>query len=220
METLFQHPEVLLLFLICFVPGLVMLKIWDHIVAQGVRRDFSKSIFEAVAYSAINLGFFFPLIEVVRSGKLGPALSAIATFLILLGAPAAWPFLLRKVLSSRWLTKYGMHPDEVPWDFVFGQHEPFWAVVHLRDLRRIGGRFAENSFASSSPAEPQIYIEEVWKLDEDGRLCAPIERSRGIVVLGKDILAVEFFSYYQEGVQTNVQGKSAVCRKGIGPTSK
>jgi hypothetical protein len=190
MENLFQHPEVLVLFLICFVPGLVMLNVWDHIVAQGSRRDFSKSIFEAVAYSAINLGFFLPLIEVVRSGKLGPVFSAVAIFVILLGAPATWPFLLRKILSSRWLTKYGMHPDEAAWDFVFGQHEPFWAVVHLRDLRRVGGRFAANSFVSSSPAEPQIYLEEVWKLDEDGRLCEPIERSRGIVILGKEILAL------------------------------
>jgi hypothetical protein len=75
--------------------------------------------------------------------------------------------------------------DEQPWDFAFGQHEPFWVVVHLRDLRRIGGRFAGNSFALSSPSEPQIYLEEVWKVDERGRLVEPVERSRGVVIIAK-----------------------------------
>lgn len=212
-EKLFEHPEVLALFVIFFVPGLVMLKIWDQIVAQGARRDFSKAIFEAIAYSAINFGFFLPLIAIMRSGKLGPVLYFAALFIILLGAPAAWPFLLRKILSTRWLTKYGLHPDEQPWDFVFGQHEPFWVIVHLRDFRRIGGRFAGSSFASSNPAEPQIYLEEVWKLDETGHLCEPVERSRGIVILGKEIMAIEFFSYYEEGAPTDAEQKSAVARR-------
>jgi len=186
-----------------------MIKVWDQIVPSGARRDSSKAIFEAVAYSAINLGFFMPLIVAMRSGKMGPVLYFVALFVILLGAPALWPFLLRKLLSSRWMTKYGLHPDEQPWDFVFGQHEPFWIIVHLRDLRRIGGRFADNSFASSNPAEPQIYLEQVWKLDENGHFSEPVERSRGIVVLSKEILAVEFFSYNEEGESFNARQQRA-----------
>jgi hypothetical protein len=194
---LFEHPELLILFLIFFVPGLVMLKVWDQIVPQGARRDLGKSLFEAIAYSGMNLGFFMPLIVEMRAGRLGPVSYFLSLFLILLGAPAAWPFLLRTVLSSRWLARRGLHPIEQPWDFVFGQHEPFWIVVHLRDLGRIGGRFAGNSFAFSSPSEPQIYLEEVWTVDNSGRLIKPVQQSRGIVILNKDILAVEFFSYYE-----------------------
>ena len=42
-------------------------------------------------------------------------------------------------------------------------------IIHLKDGRRIGGRFDENSSASSFPAKEQIYIEEVWELDESGK---------------------------------------------------
>ena len=39
----------------------------------------------------------------------------------------------------------------------------------------------------------EAFIEEVWKLDEDGRFIEPIERSKGIIILGKEISSIEFF---------------------------
>jgi hypothetical protein len=63
----------------------------------------------------------------------------------------------------------------------------------MKDMRRIGGRFGESSFASSNPAEPQIYIEEVSKLDEEGRFEEAVDGTSGILVLEKDLLAIEFF---------------------------
>ena len=66
-------------------------------------------------------------------------------------------------------------------------------IIHLKDGRRIGGRFDENSSASSFPAKEQIYIEEVWELDENGKFIEPIKRSAGIIVLSNEILSVELF---------------------------
>lgn len=68
-------------------------------------------------------------------------------------------------------------------------------IVHLKDQRKIGGLFDTASFASSYPAEPQIYLQQVWKLDGEGRFLEPIERSKGIIILRDDIVAVEMFSY-------------------------
>lgn len=68
----------------------------------------------------------------------------------------------------------------------------------MRDTRRVGGRFGERSFASSNPAEAQIYLEEVWRLDEEGRFEEAVDQTNGILVLEKDLLAVEFFQYYEE----------------------
>ncbi len=65
--------------------------------------------------------------------------------------------------------------------------------MHLKDGRRIGGRFDNNSFASSFPNKEQIYIEEVWELDEAGHFQKPVERSGGIIVAEENILALEFF---------------------------
>ena len=63
----------------------------------------------------------------------------------------------------------------------------------MKNGTRIGGRFDNNSFASSSPSKEQIYIEEVWNIDEDGKFIKPIERSKGFLILGEEILGLEFF---------------------------
>jgi len=57
----------------------------------------------------------------------------------------------------------------------------------------MGGRFDKRSFASSYPAEEQIYLEEVWNLSSDGKFETAVERSQGVIVSCSEILAVEFF---------------------------
>jgi hypothetical protein len=65
----------------------------------------------------------------------------------------------------------------------------------LKDGRRFGGLYSSKSFASSSPAQPEIYLEEVWILDESGLFKAKVDRTAGVLIAGEDILALEFFSY-------------------------
>ena len=57
----------------------------------------------------------------------------------------------------------------------------------------IGGVYDENSFASSFPVDEQIYLEEVWKLSEDGIFLEQIKRSSGIIIMRDEILSVELF---------------------------
>lgn len=65
MEKLFEG-STLSLFLIFFIPGFVSLKVYDLIV-PGERRDFSKSAFDAIAYSALNFSVLLPLILLIQS---------------------------------------------------------------------------------------------------------------------------------------------------------
>ena len=67
-------------------------------------------------------------------------------------------------------------------------------IVHLTD-RRIGGVFADKSFASSSPAPPEIYLEQIWKLDSEGRFISPVESTAGVLISGEQIVALELFRY-------------------------
>lgn len=59
------------------------------------------------------------------------------------------------------------------WDYTFSQHDGGWMRVVLRDspsgkppafLRKYGKR----SWASQSPADPDLYLQEVWPTDENG----------------------------------------------------
>jgi hypothetical protein len=91
-DKVFEHQETLALFLLFFVPGFISLKTYDLFV-PGERRDFSKSIYEAVAYSALNLGVLFWPFDWVLSADLGRGWWYASWFCALVVFPAAWPVL-------------------------------------------------------------------------------------------------------------------------------
>jgi hypothetical protein len=88
-----------------------------------------------------------------------------------------------------------LNPNPRAWDCLFQKRECYWVIVHLKDERRFGGLYAFESFASSSPAPAEIYLEETWNLDEDGRFISRVESTAGMLVSGDQIMALEFFKY-------------------------
>jgi hypothetical protein len=187
--------DKLSLFLIFLIPGFVSTKIYDLLI-PGERRDFSKSFFEMVAYSAINFALLSWLIVLIHSKGFYDHHQLLYfgfLFLILFVFPAVWPFVYFQASSWKIFAKHLIHPIPKPWDYVFCKRQSFWVIVHLKDKRRIGGKFDTDSFASSYPAKEQIYLQEVWELGEKGNFVKPIEGSKGIVILGDEIVAVEFF---------------------------
>ena len=187
--------DKLVLFLIFFIPGFVSIKIYDLLI-PGEQRDFSKSILEVIGYSALNYGALSWFIIWVFSSNLFQVKRVwfiIAIVFIVFVVPTIWPILFTRLWRWRLIGKYIIHPLKRPWDYVFAKREKYWMIIHLKDGRRIGGKFDENSSASSFPAKEQIYIEEVWELDENGKFIKPIKRSAGIIVLSNEILSVELF---------------------------
>jgi hypothetical protein len=197
MDKFFGSADITL-FLTYFIPGFIALKVHDLLVPTE-QRDFSKSIFDAVAYSAILFVLLFPLTRLILSEHFHsehPASWITIWFVVFLMLPALVPIGLSGLLTSRLLTRWLPHPEPRAWDFVFSKREACWVTVHLRDMRRIGGRFDNKSFASSHPsAEPQIYLEEVWNLSESGAFLEKVSQSNGILIRGSEILAIQFFRY-------------------------
>jgi hypothetical protein len=107
--------------------------------------------------------------------------------------PIIWPLVFLKLSSWPPISKRIVHPIRKPWDYVFGKKHCYWVIVHLVDGKKIGGRYDKNSFTSSYPAEEQIYLEQVWHLDDKGAFMKAVERSGGIIILGKEISSLEFF---------------------------
>jgi len=104
-----------------------------------------------------------------------------------------WPILVIKLLSWKPALKYFNNPIPKPWDYVFLKREPYWIIIHLKDGKWIGGIYNKDSYASVYPIEEQIYLQEVWELDEKGKFIKPIERSKGIIVMRESISSVELF---------------------------
>jgi hypothetical protein len=185
---------VLALFLVFFVPGFLSLKVHGLLV-PGERRDFSRAVFDAVAYSALNFGVLLPLIALMRSGSLPAFWWYASTLMVLVACPIAWPFALVRFLQIPGVAKRVVNPIPRAWDCVFDGRESYWIIVHLKDQRRIGGLYSSKSFSSSSPAGPEIFLEQVWRLDEKGAFIEPVGSTKGILILGEEMLALEFFEY-------------------------
>jgi hypothetical protein len=188
----------IVLFLLFFVPGFISLKVYDLLVPREYR-DFSRSLFEAVGFSSLNYAVLLPVIIPIHLDTFPnehPFWYYLFLFLIVGVFPILWPILFYWISTSSLGARFIVHPMRKPWDYVFGKRQAYWVIVHLRDGRRIGGRFDRKSFASSFPADEQIYIEEVWRLDTEGKFKpnGKVERSQGIIVLRDEILAVEFLT--------------------------
>ncbi|OPY01549.1 MAG: hypothetical protein A4E61_01604 [Syntrophorhabdus sp. PtaB.Bin184] len=187
--------DKLRLFFVFFVPGFISMKVYNLMVA-GDRHDFSKDLLEAVAYGAINFAAFSWVIFLINSLEFYSNHKFwyyALTFMIMFVAPIIWPFAFLRLFSFRFIAKHVMHPVLKPWDYVFGKKESFWTIVHLKSGQRIGGIYDTRSFASSYPSKEQIYLEQVWRLDDKGAFIEPVERSKGIIITGEEIVAVEFF---------------------------
>lgn len=183
-------------FAVLFLPGFISIKVYDLLIANE-RRDFSKSLFEVIAYSTLNFALLSWLIWPLLTANvytLHPVWLGLAALFILLIFPAIWPVLYIKLIQSRWLAQYIVDPVRRPWDWFFNQQQPVWVIVTLTDGRKIGGLFAENSYASSFPLPEQIYLEEIWRLDENGQFIEAIKGTKGVIIIGKDISTVEFLS--------------------------
>ena len=92
---------------------------------------------------------------------------------------------------------YFPHPDHKPWEHVFKRRESYWIIIELHDGTRIGGLYSENSFTSSEPAKEQIYLEETWKLNNDGGFDEKKQSTKGIIVSASDMKYIEFFKFEQ-----------------------
>lgn len=194
MESLFRNQETFALFLIFFVPGFISIIVYDLRV-PGERRDFSKSIFEAVAYSSLNFATLLWLIGVVRTGNLAAPVWYLCMFVLLIGMPAVWPLLILWLRRTAWVSKHVVSPNARVWDEIFAQRVPYWVIVYLKNDQRIGGLYGWNSYASHSPAPPELYLEETWHVNEKGFTGARVRSTAGVLIQGADIQAIEFFRY-------------------------
>lgn len=191
-----DFPEIknLVIFIVFFIPGFISIKIYDLLVLTD-KRDFSKSISEAVGYSCINYGALFWLIYLIVKNDFyaeSPFAFYALILLVLLIMPIIWPILFLRLINWKPITRHFRSPIPKPWDYVFLKRESYWVIINLKDGSRVGGIYDTDSFASLYPIEEQIYLQQVWQLDENGKFSKPIVGSQGIIVMREQIASIEF----------------------------
>lgn len=188
-------PGKLVLFIAFVIPGFVSLKAYEAL-GLGSPRDTNQQLIDAIAYSCLNYAILSVAIVSVELSELrstSPWTYGAFWFFVLFIAPIGWTCAVWKLRHSEFVLKAIPHPVGRPWDFVFAQRRPYWVIVRLKDGSQIAGRYDSESFASSSPQPEQIYLQETWRLNQDGGFDRARTDTAGIIVLGAEIVAIELF---------------------------
>ncbi|MGY0564501.1 MAG: DUF6338 family protein [Paraglaciecola chathamensis] len=185
--------DKLVLFLAFVIPGFISIKAYQ-LAFPGTERATSAQLIDAIAYSSINYALLiFPIIT-IESGNLQESCKSlyflfyIFVFFI---APIIWVLIWKYLRTRDFFQRNAPHPTAKPWDYVFAQRNPYWVKVTLKDGTIIAGRYADKSFASSSPAPEQIYLEETWILNDKGSFERAKNDTAGVIVLSDEISHIE-----------------------------
>lgn len=192
MEILDQ--DKLVLFIAFVVPGFIAIKCYE-LLSPYLRGNASQQVIDAVAYSCINYAAMFTPMYFVEAQNLqstSPLAYSLFYAYVLLGNPVLLVVVWFTVRQSDLVQRFMPHPTQKAWDYVFGKRRAYWVIVNLKDGTKIGGMYGPDSFASSAPAEEQIFLEEQWVLSEEGGFDRPVEQTSGIMILGSEIRSIEF----------------------------
>jgi hypothetical protein len=99
---------------------------------------------------------------------------------------------------DRWLGTIGFsYVQRLPsaWEYVVGLNEGFYVRVHLKDRSRpIGGIYGVNSFVADEKDPVDIYLEELWVMDDNGNFVSPVPTTRGAWIPRGSATYIEFLS--------------------------
>lgn len=207
----------LTLFIIFVVPGFISLKTYDLLCPRGERKT-ADQLIDAVAYSSINFALLlWPIYEMESNDVSSSFPTAYVLFyvFVLFVAPVTWACLFLKMRRSKFIQLAAPHPTLKPWDFFFSGAQPCWVIVTLKDGKQIAGKFGQRSFASSTPASEQLYLEEAWVVSGGGGLERARKNTGGILVLSPDIVTVEFFAMNFTGGNQHGAERDGQPEKGL-----
>lgn len=199
--------DVLFYTLAFLVPGFVLdstLSVFTPRKVESAQLSFLRFL----ALSCVNYAFWSWLIYLmfrVEFFTAHPVRTATAWGVIILVSPVALGVFLgyfsqqegiRKILQ-----RIGLNPIHViptGWDYKFSKsNKAVWVFVTLKDGSSVAGLFGSKSFASSESGERDLYIQEVFRISDDGSWqCIP--RSSGILIRGDQIKHIEFWNDEEE----------------------
>lgn len=202
-----ESSDVLFYTLAFLVPGFILQWTLSAFVSQK-KEDAQLLLLRFITLSCANYGLWSGVIfYLFRTDALKnhAIASAIIFFTIVFLSPLLIGLALGKSSQNdtvrNLLIRVGFRPlHAVPnsWDYKFSHvREAAWVIVVLTDGTQVAGFWGEKSFASSEPDERDLYIEELWTIEEDGTW-EKMERSEGILLMREQIRYIEFRSYEKE----------------------
>ena len=179
------------------LPGFISLRVWALIFPTS-EKSLKDEIGEALSFGILNAIVCAPIFAMLAPANAFALYGlAILTLLIL---PAIWPVILLWVLHWLEEAELILISSRSAWDDVFLRNEVYFVIVHLNDGGRVGGYYGRNSFAGLHPISGQLYLEQLWYLDQSGKFDRPVPDSRGLILRPTDYKYVELLAVPKENI--------------------
>jgi hypothetical protein len=187
----FLTDTTLGLFIMIVAPGFISLKIWG-LIHPSRRIVFSEAIYEAVFYGVLN---YFLVVRWLTSLVVMSevAINICVYIFSLIIVPILLPIIWKWILSRKFIKKRIINPIPKAWDMFFVRRKPCFMIVHIKNGQVIGGLYDSDSAASSYPENQDLYLQEIWELDDEGKFIKQIEGTLGLLVSGDTINYIELF---------------------------
>jgi len=179
------------LFIMIVAPGFISLKIW-RLIYPSRYVSFADSLYEAVFYGVFNYFIIVTWFPPLMAGK-HTALEIIAYVISLVIVPSLLPFAWKGILKLTFVKNITINPIPKAWDNFFIRGIPCFMLIHLKDSQIIGGLYAYESAASSYPEAEDLYLQEVWEIDNNGKFTKPVEGTMGLLVNYNTVDYIELF---------------------------
>ncbi|MDC6294139.1 DUF6338 family protein [Ralstonia pseudosolanacearum] len=205
--------DKLYLVILFIIPGFIGMKFYGLLVS-GDRLDASKALVDALAFSCLNYAVFSWAIYWVQISELSasrPILYAAFWATVLFVGPVLCAIVLVTLRRAKFVARWLPHPTGKAWDYIFGTRECFYMIITLKSGKRVGATYGEGSFASNFPYDEQIYVEEVWDVDEAEGFGRRHFNSRGMLISGASIESIEFIGPHHESEQTKDDASAGDC---------
>lgn len=194
-------PAKLQLFLLFAVPGLIAL----YVRAQFLTGRMPPAAEGILAYTTVSLIYHalaFPFRPAIHGASPLDGSWTWTWFTFVFFVPVLLGVILGLNARQDWigtlLRKLHLvttHPIGCAWDWKFGDISDCWVLVVLKNGTQWAGYLGEQSFISSDPSERDIYIQQVYEVDEDNNWTP---RLSGVWIANGEIQSVEFWPMREE----------------------
>lgn len=181
MPTTIETVAVLLL---AVVPGYLAISIWSRAKTwKGPPGDLRTVLQALVASVAVQVAAAPLTIWLLRDHQTNlvevPERVYVWLAFVVFVIPGAGGLLVAK-LPNRWSAR------DFPsgWDWLLCENPPNskFVTVEFADGRRVGGCFASESHAFTSPDRHGIFLEQEWVLNGEGSFERPVSGSEGVLI--------------------------------------
>jgi hypothetical protein len=153
-------------------------------------------------YNIINFAswswIYVLLISLKNDQQISNYIYTVFIVLLTLFSSLITAFFIGALIQKRFVAKIGkklnlntIDPTETAWDWFFAKNKPFQIILTLKDETEICGWYADESFASSKADDRDIYVQYIYKKDENGKYQPNLE-SKGIYIQKCSIKYIEF----------------------------